>query len=415
MNMRGVRKAIPIFCAITVGFGIFPSAADDRDLVESLLPAIEGRLDPVFLSSAKEALAEVPDQGVEPVMGLAMMLQGETVPAAWFFAEDVLNHPDGVAARSNLGVALQAAAGAGESPDEDAQWIDAGAALISSARRADPDNAIVNANYGQALLEQWRHGSNTAALDDALAALRHSIDLDPDDPYARAHLAELLLAMNDADAARAAFSEAQSRWSMHPAVIAAAQRSPGITGAGNSSPMPQCDGIDVVKLCNETCKCDSIVGCLNFVTCTMSNDDFINACRAGEPIPTAYNCAAEFPAFGIQLPGLQSGFTIVGPGFKVNVGPDGKGGYKWEIKVGSKAFVGVGGTVDPKTGSVTGTDLKAGYNITFIPGKGDFGELIGKYGINPSTVSVDTDPDRPIKVDAWDDASKIFMQNSRWK
>ena len=64
---------------------------------------------------------------------------------------------------------------------------------------------------------------------------------------------------------------------------------------------------------------------------------------------------------------------------------------------------------------MTGTDIKAGYNITFLPGKGDFGELIGKYGINPGTVSVDTDSDRPIKVDAWDDASKIFLQNSRWK
>ncbi len=409
--MRIVQKAVLVIFGIALFWSASPARADDRALVESLVPQIESRLDPAVLSSAKEALAEQPDPAIAPpVMGMAMMLQGKSVPAAWFFAQDALNHPDGPAPRSNLGVALQAAAGAGESPATDAKWVDAGYALLRSARMAAPDNAIVNANYGEALLEQWRQKSNTDGLENAVAALRHAIERDPDNPFARAHLAEALLAIGDAEAARQAFNEAQTRWSMHPAVIAAARRSPGITGAGNASPMPQCDHLDVVAMCKETCKCTSIVGCLNFVTCTMSNSDFINACRAGAPIPTAYNCEAEFPKFGIQLPGLQSGFTIVGPGFKVNVGPDGKGGYKWEIKLGNKAFVVVGGSIDPKTGAISGTDVKTGVNITFIPGKGDFGDLINKYGINPSTLSIDNDPKKPIKVDAYDDVSGIFIQ-----
>jgi Tetratricopeptide repeat len=409
MNLRKVCRYLSIIVALTVGGAISTVRADDRSEVEALVPQIEAQLDPAFLSAAKQHLAAEPDKGVEPMMGMVMMLQGKPLPAAWFFAQDVMSHPENAAALNNLGVALQAAAG-DPAASADPEWVDAGFALVSSAREVDPDNAIVGANYGQALLDQWRQGSNTVGLENAVAALRQSIDQDPDNPFARAHLAEVLLAMDETEAARKAFNEAQSRWSMHPAVIAAALRSPGITGAGNSSPMPQCDNLDVVKMCQETCACESIVGCLNFVTCAMSNSDFIDACRAGQPFPTAYNCEADFPQFGIQIPGLQSGFSIIAPGVSIQVGPDGKGGYKWEVKAGPNAYVKVGGSLDPKTGAVRGVNVATGVGITMVPGEGQLGEIMGKYGINPGTVAVETDPKKPIKVGAWEDAKDFFVQ-----
>ncbi len=409
MNLRSVGRYLSIIVALTVAGATSTVRADERSDVEALVPQIEAQLDPAFLSAAKQHLAAEPDKGVAPTMGVVMMLQAKPLPAAWFFAQDVLSHPENAAAANNLGMALQAAAGdpaAAAHP----QWVDAGYSLLRAARQAEPDNAIVGANYGQALLDQWRQGSNTDGLENAAAALRHAIDLDPDNPFARAHLAEVLLAMDDTAAARQAFNEAQRRWSTHPAVIAAALRSPGITGAGNSSPMPQCDNLDVVKMCKETCTCNSIIGCLNFVTCAMSNSDYIDACRAGRPFPTAYNCEADFPEFGIQIPLLQSGFSIFAPGISIQVGPDGKGGYKWEVKAGPNVYVKVGGTLDPKTGAVHVVNVAAGVGITMVPGGGQLGEILGKYGINPGTISVETDPKKPIKVGAWEDAKGFFVQ-----
>lgn len=407
----GIRATLNVGALMFVVCAHAPAAlADNRALVESVLPGIEARLAPADLTAARDALDRAP--GAAPALGMAMLLQGRGAPAAWFYAHDALVRPDAAAALGNLGVALGLAAGAGEAPASDAAWIDAAHDLAAAALALAPDNAVANANLGEAAFRRWRHDPSAGGLDAALQALQRAHALDRDNPLTAAHLAEVLLASGDVDTARTAFNALQVRRSRHPAVIAAALRSPGITAGTGSAPMPQCDAINIVAICKRTCRCTgSITECLNFVACTTEDSAFIAACRAGHPIPTGYDCKADFPKFGIQIPGLTGGLTIIGPGIKVNLGPDGNGGYAWEIKVGNKAFIAVGGSIDPETGAIVGTDIKTGVNITFIPVKGNLGDILNTYGLQPGTVTISPGPDGPANVDAIDDARGFFFQS----
>lgn len=181
--------------------------------------------------------------------------------------------------------------------------------------------------------------------------------------------------------------------------------------------MPQCDRIDVVALCKKMCPCTSMVGCLNFVTCNMSNSEFTAACRAGKPIPSGFNCETQFPEYGIMLPGLQSGFSIAGPGFKFHVGNDGKGGLKWQIEAGPRIsymnpYIKAEGNLDPSTGAITTKDVTSGLKFTLGPSRpGSLGDLLDQHGIHPGGVSFEGDPAQPVKVEAWEDVKGLIVQH----
>ena len=196
----------------------------------------------------------------------------------------------------------------------------------------------------------------------------------------------------------------------------AGHKFPDVTGT-NGSAMPQCEGLDVAALCQKMCPCTSIIGCLDFVACNIDNSGHTSACRAGKPIPASFNCATKFPEYGIMLPGLQNGFSIIGPGFKFHAGTDGKGGIKWEIEAGPRfsfmnAYVKAQGSIDPSTGAMSGVNVNTGLKFTLGPSSpGSLGGLLDEYGIHPGAISFEDAGDKPVKIEAWEDMKGFFVQN----
>lgn len=403
---------VALWCALPVRATAEIRAVDA--IVADLIPELEAHLDPALVTGARAHIAAHPDGANETVLAMIMTLRHHFVEAAWFYALQIEAHGEDVAAWNNLGLMLDEAYHG--TPDAPGRWLGDAADLLRAAHLADPDNAAVQSNLGHALVDRWRADPDAASLEEAVGLLRAAADADPSRPYPRAHLAAALLAMGDEDGARAVFDEAHEAASTSPVVIATALGNPALTGAGGS-PMPHCATVDVTAMCKRACPCTSIIGCLDFVTCNIANADYQSACRDGGPIPNAFNCETQFPEYGIMIPGLQSGFSILAPGFKFHVGADGQGGYKWEFTVGppsagfASPYVKAGGRIDPHTGDISGVDADAGIKFNVGPRSGPLGEIVTQYGIHPGGVSFETSTDRPVKVEAWNDLRGFFLQH----
>jgi hypothetical protein len=98
-------------------------------------------------------------------------------------------------------------------------------------------------------------------------------------------------------------------------------------GGAIKPPAPMCE---VNFQCSRICP-GGIIGRLNYVNCEIANASAVSSCRAGLPFARSYNCDLQFPAFGILIPGLYPGLSIIFPGGSIDVLVQGDGRIDFRV------------------------------------------------------------------------------------
>jgi hypothetical protein len=119
---------------------------------------------------------------------------------------------------------------------------------------------------------------------------------------------------------------------------------------------PACKAVDFG--CKKNCP-QGITGRMMMVACEIANANAVEDCRAGKPYPKGYNCESKVPRFGISIPGLDPGFSIMTPWGSIHATVQGNGRVDWRASFntppvpGFQAFMGTQGSYNPSTGATT--------------------------------------------------------------
>lgn len=378
-------RTAPIFAAL-LALAPLSSANAQTDIAEVYLEKLAPLVPAELRTEAEGLLANAGGDNPAAFWGDALFLQRHLEPAAWFYGQDLQGRSDSPEAMNNFGATLLEI-GLSSDP-QDSAMLKAAATLFRKAMAADPAVAAYPNNLGYALLRIAGPGGNQAMLEEAAGLLRQAIALEDDEALYWSHLAEVLAALGDMTGAADALAEAHKIDSADPSMLMA-QHSlpPDVAAAG-----PNRDYCDAVNFnCAQICP-GGIIGGLNQVTCEMESSSAQMACREGQPYPTSYNCDIEMPAFGIMIPGLYPGFSILSPwgSLHVIVQGDGRVDFKFDVKAGLvpglSGYVGVTGSYNPSSG-VAIYDTRGGVSTNLWNRDGLISEM-NRFGVGPASVRV---------------------------
>jgi Flp pilus assembly protein TadD len=344
--------------ALCVGFvsSVWPSpaAADVVAIARKQRTAIEGALSEPHKATLRNAAAASPSGAAAESYGHAFLMRRQLAPAAWMFATAVERAPGRSSAVTALGVILTAgAAGNGKSVPSAAD-LAAAVELQREAVRLMPKEGVTYHNLGTALLRLAQaRGNDRALLKEAVKSLRKAVRLGGHwAPHFYVRLAEALKALRDSKGAEDALQKAFAINPADPVLLVARQSTlADVPVHGNSN---------ICKVdfnCRKNCP-GGITGRVMMVTCMIANSSAVSDCTAGRPYPKAYNCERELPRFGILIPGLDPGFSIITPWGSIDVIQQGNGRIDWQAKFNSppvgglQAFVGAKGSYNPPTGAM---------------------------------------------------------------
>ncbi|MEO1198203.1 MAG: hypothetical protein AAFX39_03050 [Pseudomonadota bacterium] len=334
--LRAFTLVIP--CALLLGLisGITPTAAEARSVAE-IATQTRSTLADTLPAETKgvvdEALAAYPDAVSAEGIGHALLMNRHLDAATYAFATSVEADASRGSALTALGVSLIERALASGTADE--AVLEDAVALHREAAATLPDEAFILNNLGTALLRLAQQRDNDPALlADAIAVLSQAADsMEPPSALFYTRLAEALEASGDADGAAAALTEAFLIDSTNYALITYRDSAQG--GAIPVSP-PACN---VNFDCANTCP-GGIIGGVKRVTCEIEQSSQQLACMEGRPYTTSYNCDIEFPKFGIVIPGLYPGFSILTPFGSIDVIVQGGGNIDYRVKVNTPQMSG---------------------------------------------------------------------------
>jgi hypothetical protein len=374
-------KAVRLFAltALLLTTNMVASAATDiAAIARDKRTAIEGVLDAATRDMLRQALVGSPSAAGAEGFGHALLMRRHLAPAAWMFASAVEKETDRTGAVTALGVALAAGATTdGKAPVSEAD-LAAAVELQREAVKQLPTEGVPHHNLGTALLRLAKaRGGDGTLLDEAAKSLREAVRLKGRSapPHFYVRLAEALAALGDHKGAEQALRRAFALDSIDPVLLMARQ---------NTLKDVPVQGDE--RICKVDFKCRRIcpsgmTGTLMFVSCEIANADALNACMGGKPYPKAYDCEYKLPRFGILIPGLDPGFSILTPWGSIDMIQQGDGRVDWRVKVlspqgsltetaGLQAFLGTQGSYDPETGAmnweVTGGAQLSVLNNNFV-------------------------------------------------
>lgn len=305
--------------------------AAQEEVIEQVSPAV--RPDLQALTDAEPSA-----EGAEG-LGLAMLAYRHLDEAAYFYAVAAERDPGDPRLMTSLGaLALELLKADRPLPTLGVEEI---VALQREALRLEPgDPAILN-NLAAAL----RHQGGEVALAEAITLQRQAVAADPDDDFFGARLAQMLMEAGQEVAARDALTAA---FLADPTSVPVAW-----TNAlffDGDGPRPAANRCTVDFRCDQVCP-QGIIGRVNFVTCQIANSSAVGDCEAGRPFATAFNCEAQMPRFGILIPGLDPGFSLVTPWGSLDVVVQGDGRIDFRAQVRGPSIVGPARTFFSSTGS----------------------------------------------------------------
>lgn len=350
---------------------------------------------------AEIAGAEASAEGAEG-LAHALLMSRHLEMATYLFAVAVERDPGRAAALTDLGVTALELGALGQ-PLAALQ----GQAIVDLQRLAvglAPDSLRTQLNLATALL---RVGDN-AAIVEAADILRAIAAADPEDSLIAVRLAEALQLLGEDEAAIAALGRAFAASPMSPAVSMANQAI--FDGAGISPPANACK---VDFRCAEVCP-GGIIGRLNYVTCEMSNAGAQSDCEAGLPFPVSFDCRAQMPRFGILIPGLDPGFSILTPWGSLDVLVQGDGSLQYRARLLSpslgpvQAFVDSEGSYQPASGEMQ-WNLAPGFQASLF-NNNPVGEAVNRYDAGTSGV-VRYNPDEARVEVRLDTARGVVISN----
>ncbi len=321
--------------------------------------ALSRSLPPETLAVLDGAVAAASDAVLLEGLGHALLMRRHLDEATYLYAAAVMKEPTRPSALTALGVAALERAALGEQPDYPAII-----ALQRAAYARLPKEPAVMVNLGTALLRAGQAGGDRTLIDEAVGILRQA---DLKDPYpsvlAIIRLAEAEAAAGDMDGAAEALQVAFVRNPFSPRM--------SVARMGPLASVPFTSGDDSCGRINYVCPVicpGGIIGQINRVSCEESQTDAQLACQAGQPFPVSYDCDNEIPTFGILIPGLYPGFSIVTPWVSIDVLLQGNGRVDFKAKAiapeiaGVQPFLDAEGSYNPHSGA---TEWDLGYGMQY--------------------------------------------------
>ena len=320
--------------------------------------------------------------------------------ATWLYGKGVLAEPDNADYLNNFAVGLHEKAILASTVTPDRPLLDLAVASLERAVALQAANATFHANLGYARLESWRTQSDAPMLQAAADALRKAVALDSHSATAWAHLAEVLAAQDDVAGAVEALEKARALAPFNGTLLATYPRlTPAVLDELTKTATGHC-AIDYG--CKAQCP-RSIIGQVTYVTCEVAQSAAQGACEAGRPYAESFNCREQVPEFGILIPGLNSGFSLITPWGRVDMTVDGRGFVDFKAKAGAtvvgpvSASISGKGSWDPASGFVE-VKFKDGVSVGY---KGsEAAKVASDHKMGPASISYDVGDETP-KIKAY--------------
>ena len=375
-----------------------------RQFVRDLVPGIEAAIKPELVTELSGLGGDAIALGDHVFLANAFFLNNHPELAAWFFAQSVLAGPVDAQALNNLAVTLEASYAA--NPQSRPQsWHFSSGILFDNAAAFAPRDAFIQSNQGRRIYRQWQRENDAALLQQAADLLQAAVAMEPRRALFHAHLAEVLLAQDRGDLARQSLNRAHELDSASPAFLSVAGKSDWLNSSQwQSLTRKHCD---INFRCRQTCPA-SLTGRVMVVTCEIAQADARQACGAGKPYPRSYRCEEEIPEFGILIPGLSSGFSIVTPWGRVDMTINGAGKVNYRVKGGPKLPGNLGIELEAKGSYTSGEGIRV-QRLTpkvslNIPTGTAAGEQLEQLNMGPATLSVTDENGGTFKVESYDSA-----------
>jgi tetratricopeptide (TPR) repeat protein len=323
--------AAALLAGAMLGTPVMAQSLDIARLAGTALGEIAAGIDEQGRTSLEAIAAAEPSAAGVEGLGMALLLKRQLDAGTWLYALALERDPANPSLMSSVGTLAQ-------------QLDDAGrpVAALDGVTRVElhrmalslaPDDAAIKFNLASALLEL----GDEAFLDEALELLEEAVTADPNNGLYGSRLAEALLRAGREDEARDALNRA---FINDPISIAVLLTNAGSFGGGAIQP-PQ-------RMCEIDFQCDricpgGIIGRLNYVQCEIENASAVSSCQAGQPFPKGYDCDLQFPEFGILIPGLYPGLSIITPWGSIDFLVQGDGRVDYRVRIEGPSLGGVAG------------------------------------------------------------------------
>jgi tetratricopeptide (TPR) repeat protein len=352
----GIRVITKFLLLLGCAMASVPAAAADvAAIARQQQSAVAAVLSEPQRSALTQTAAASPTAAAAEGYGHALLMRRHLAPAAWMYAAAVEREPARGSAVTALGVTLVEGATTGGKSRASEADLAAAVELQREAVRLMPKEGVAHHNLGTALLRLAQaRGNDRALLEEAAKSLRQAVALGGRRaPHFNVRLAEALNALGDRAGAAAALRQAFAVNPVDPILLMA--RVSSLADVPVQGDPPACKAVDFG--CKKSCP-QGITGRMMMVACEIANSNAVEACRAGKPYPTGYNCESKLPRFGISIPGLDPGFSIKTPWGSIDVTVQGDGRVDWRVSfhtppvAGLKPFIGAQGSYQPSTGAL---------------------------------------------------------------
>lgn len=307
-----------------------PATADIAETVRQSRAAIEMRLGPDVLDILRQIGG--PERAAAELESLAhaVAMNREFAQAAWLYGVVIEREPTAAASLSSLGVLLAEGVtlDSGARPDE--ALLAAIVEFQREAHRLDAKSAAIANNLGAALTALGAKRLDLAMIEEGALLIHQAVQANPQNVIYYVRLAEALKLIGETSAAKKFLEAAYHLNSAHPTLVMA--RGP----AGGLADVP----VEITQgaMCQVNFDCDnkcpkSIIGQIELVSCKIDESTHQSNCQQGKPYARFYDCSAKLPKFGILIPGLDPGFSIVTPWGSFDAVMQGDGSVDFQFKV----------------------------------------------------------------------------------
>ncbi|WP_139828305.1 type IV pilus biogenesis/stability protein PilW [Maritimibacter sp. HL-12] len=387
---RSIAGYVSGFVVMVMTSAVPASAEALSEAISTTVTALAERFPTGEADGLAKALAEVPDGVSGDTLGHLLYARRHFDKAAWFFGTDAAGDPADPASLNNF-AAMLVELHRNDPEAYPVAWVDVARMAAQEASRINPQEAAFRNTLGLAALAL---GDTTAATKDLLLATAFA----PGEPLYFANLARALAAAGIPKAAAEALAVAHDLEPNGLPVLTAVAQLPAIGAPYREKLARSCD---VDFRCQEICP-KSIIGGLMSVTCEMENASAQMACQAGDPYPTGYDCAEDFPDYGIMIPGLNAGFSFGVPGFSAHVKVNGDGSMDVRVEAGPSLgpvtpYLTADGHFSPD-GGASFDNFGGGVRLGLTTGGSAAGELASGLGHPPAHIEIEQKGDGPATM-----------------
>lgn len=259
--------------------------------------------------------------------GLALRRNFEL--AAWLYAASIERDPSAAASWSSLGVLIDEGV-LSSPPNPNDERIRAGmVGMQREARRLDSRSAAIANNLGSALAGLGALRNDRSMIEEGAYLILEATQGNPRSSIYYVRLAESLKQIGETSAAQKFLESAFQLNSAHPSLVMSRATGGGLSDLPFSLSAPQ--NCQVNFDCERNCP-KSIIGQIDLVTCKMEEASAQSNCLDGRVFARFFDCSAKLPRFGILLPGLDAGFSIVTPWGSIDAVMQGDGSVDFQMK-----------------------------------------------------------------------------------